>query len=166
MTRTAFLQTLLTGSAGIVYSASSRPHDSGFERLLSGATRGRLRSWKQSAMVPVLESRNRLVSTIQDAVSDGTALRIRYRGGSEPGLDREISPALVFTRPQLSDLSEWYERRYGVEAGGDTEPLTGSFDEWQGLSQFLESRCPVYVLAWCHERSSQRYFRTSRMDLI
>ncbi|MDF1741367.1 MAG: hypothetical protein P1U86_19560 [Verrucomicrobiales bacterium] len=165
MTRTAFLQTLLSGGPGIVFGASPGPDQSGLQRFIPGPSRGRFRDWKQRAMVPVIGSRNPLISAIEEAASGGGALRIRYRGGSEPGLDREISPAFVFTRPQFSDLSEWYQNRYGVEEGRGTGAITGSEDDWQDLSRFLESRCPVYVLAWCHQRNSQRFFRVSRMDL-
>lgn len=117
-------------------------------------------------MVPVIGSRNPLVSAIEDAASEGDALRIRYRGGSEPGLDREISPAFVFTRPQFSDLSAWYESRGDMVSGRGAELIAGPENGARDLSRFLESRCPVYVLAWCHQRTSQRYFRISRMDLV
>ena len=117
-------------------------------------------------MVPVVESRNRLVRLVLGVADEGRAIRIRYRGGSEPGLDREISPAFVFTRPQQSDLSAWYESRGDMVSGRGAELVTGPENGARDLSRFLESRCPVYVRAWCHQRTSQRYFRISRMDLV
>ena len=166
MTRTAFLQSLLSGGPGIIYGASPGTDHSSLERSLPAPPRGRFRDWKQRAMVPVIGSRNRIVRAIEVAANEGGALRIRYQGGTEPGQDREISPAFVFTRPQVSDLSKWHENRYGVAVGRADARVADAFDEWQDLSRFLESRCPVYVLAWCHQRISQRYFRISRMDLL
>ena len=168
MTRNAFSQILFSSGAGVVSEASFKAGNIISGQLRTSSSRGKFRNWKLRPIVPIVESKNPEMSTILGAVTEVVPLRIRYWGGSEPGLSREISPAFIFTRPDQSDILAWYEARDHVEQDAILDPpldLPGDSVEWKEFSQFLEQRCPSYVLAWCHQRTSQRCFCVSRMEL-
>jgi len=53
--------------------------------------------WKQAPRHPIWESDNSVENALLAAIVQATPLRIRYLAGSDPGTNREISPALLFT---------------------------------------------------------------------
>jgi predicted DNA-binding transcriptional regulator YafY len=55
-----------------------------------------LARWRSAVRRPVWESNDRVVRRVVEAICSGQRLRVRYLGGSMPGDEREISPALVF----------------------------------------------------------------------
>ncbi|MCG8603220.1 MAG: WYL domain-containing protein [Verrucomicrobiales bacterium] len=183
MTRTEFLQLLLGGGAA-GYLSSAEATSAGH---IPGPAFDFLNRWKQRPLIPTREplqgsmggGKHSPVAYLIQAVAEEKKIRITYHGGSEPGRSREVHPILVFARPTADVLREWVEQPEPPFSTPSKHPHDEPWRDtvishlpprkeeliWRDLTNFLETRAHIYLLAWCRLREKQRCFRVDTVDL-
>lgn len=190
MTRNEFLLRLTLGGAVGGYSLPGRsgavaPGPAGYP-LGSGKAPSDLEPadrtdwlerWGRRPLFPIPEwaaatAAGTVASRIEPAIFHGDRIDFVYYGGSEPARARTATPMLLHLRPGFNDLEEWLCESFDeadIDSDIDGKVIADDLDHpdpWETLTRYLLTRCPLYLLAWCHRRNARRCFRVSRMGEV